>query len=152
MYGRHSQGKRRVLQTDSSEKQISSEWSHDYDDHLSYELFSTWNSSINHGRQTFERDPESHRVINLPGLDPSVSLVHYAGHLTVDDASRGNFFYWLFESPNDPLNKPLIIWLNGGPVRCIVLLHLRLFNCTNTFTLRVAHQWMDYSWRLVHFE
>jgi carboxypeptidase C (cathepsin A) len=58
---------------------------------------------------------EDHRVTSLPGLAASSNLVHYAGHLSVDEARSSNLFYWLFERPNDALSAPLVIWLNGGP-------------------------------------
>ena len=63
-------------------------------------------------RETLSSSCEDHRVTNLPGLDPNEPLTHYAGHISVDAKSRGEFFYWLFESKIDPLNAPLIIWLN----------------------------------------
>lgn len=47
--------------------------------------------------------PLTHLVKNLPGLAESEKIVHYAGHLTVDEEKGGNIFYWLIEAQNvDP--------------------------------------------------
>lgn len=35
------------------------------------------------------------------------------GYLDVD--SNKHFFYWSFESRNDPKTDPIVLWLNGGP-------------------------------------
>ena len=45
------------------------------------------------------------------GLD---SVDQYTGYLDVEDLGK-HFFYWFFESRNDPENDPVILWLNGGP-------------------------------------
>lgn len=45
------------------------------------------------------------------GLD---SVNQYTGYLDVNELGK-HFFYWFFESRNDPLNDPIILWLNGGP-------------------------------------
>ncbi|BFZ62094.1 hypothetical protein YB2330_003173 [Saitoella coloradoensis] len=37
----------------------------------------------------------------------------YAGYLDVSDEKH--FFYWFFESRNDPKKDPIVLWLNGGP-------------------------------------
>lgn len=60
--------------------------------------------------------PEEHLVTSLPGLKgEDFPTKHYAGHIPVVD---GFYFYWLFESASgDPSSDPLVIWLNGGPVR-----------------------------------
>lgn len=59
----------------------------------------------------FAQNPDE--VISLPGLSEPISFRHYSGYLTV---SRGHqFHYWFIESENDPVNDPLVLWLNGGP-------------------------------------
>lgn len=67
------------------------------------------NEHLRHSTTTNEKyyrtlTVESHRVRNLPGLDPLIAsrLVHYAGYLPVDDSGQGNLFYWLFEADKNP--------------------------------------------------
>lgn len=38
----------------------------------------------------------------------------YTGYLDLEEEDK-HFFYWFFESRNDPKNDPVILWLNGGP-------------------------------------
>lgn len=45
------------------------------------------------------------------GLD---TVEQYTGYLNVDSLDK-HFFFWFFESRNDPKTDPLILWLNGGP-------------------------------------
>jgi cathepsin A (carboxypeptidase C) len=45
------------------------------------------------------------------GID---TVKQYAGYLDVDDEDK-HFFYWFFESRNDPKKDPIVLWLNGGP-------------------------------------
>ncbi|KAL5986962.1 Serine carboxypeptidase-like 31 [Asimina triloba] len=53
-------------------------------------------------------------VTDLPG-QPSVGFKHYAGYVTVDDDKGRALFYWFYEAMTRPDEKPLVLWLNGGP-------------------------------------
>lgn len=45
------------------------------------------------------------------GID---TVKQYSGYLDSEKTDR-HFFYWAFESRNDPASDPVILWLNGGP-------------------------------------
>ncbi|CAL9157016.1 unnamed protein product [Musa hybrid cultivar] len=55
---------------------------------------------------------EADRVTALPG-QPEVEFRHYAGYVRISDDKA--LFYWFFEATRKPEEKPLILWLNGGP-------------------------------------
>ena len=42
------------------------------------------------------------------------TVKQYSGYLEKKEEDK-HFFYWFFESRNDPKNDPIILWLNGGP-------------------------------------
>jgi carboxypeptidase C (cathepsin A) len=53
--------------------------------------------------------PEEDRAnITIPGY----SLPWYSGYLEFD---TGKFHYVFFNSQRDPVNDPVVLWLNGGP-------------------------------------
>ncbi|KAI3941613.1 hypothetical protein MKX01_018203 [Papaver californicum] len=54
------------------------------------------------------------RVVRLPG-QPPVKFRQYAGYVTVDESHGKALFYWFFEAFEKPKEKPLVLWLNGGP-------------------------------------
>ena len=56
---------------------------------------------------------EADRVVGLPG-QPPVSFKHYAGYVNVNQTHGRALFYWFFEAINNPQDKPLVLWLNGG--------------------------------------
>ncbi|KAL8128825.1 hypothetical protein V2J09_017980 [Rumex salicifolius] len=58
---------------------------------------------------------ELDRIQYLPGQNFDVGFSHYSGYVTVNEDSGRNLFYWFIESLEDPANKPLVLWLNGGP-------------------------------------
>ncbi|PIN19743.1 Serine carboxypeptidases (lysosomal cathepsin A) [Handroanthus impetiginosus] len=53
-------------------------------------------------------------VTNLLG-QPSVNFQHYAGYVTVNETNGRALFYWFYEATTLPNEKPLVLWLNGGP-------------------------------------
>ncbi|XP_022955040.1 serine carboxypeptidase-like 31 [Cucurbita moschata] len=53
-------------------------------------------------------------VTNLPG-QPLVGFRHFAGYVTVHEPHGRALFYWFYEAASHPDQKPLVLWLNGGP-------------------------------------
>ncbi|KAG0490201.1 hypothetical protein HPP92_007064 [Vanilla planifolia] len=57
---------------------------------------------------------EADRVTRLPG-QPPVDFQQYAGYITVDESHGRALFYWFIEAQHNARDKPLLLWLNGGP-------------------------------------
>lgn len=55
------------------------------------------------------------RVSSLPG-QPEVGFGQYSGYVTVDGRKQRALFYYFAEAEQDPASKPLVLWLNGGPL------------------------------------
>ncbi|GAV52247.1 hypothetical protein ZYGR_0AG02380 [Zygosaccharomyces rouxii] len=55
--------------------------------------------------------------LRIKQVDPSKlgvdKVKQWSGYLDYEDSKH--FFYWAFESRNDPSKDPVILWLNGGP-------------------------------------
>ncbi|KAG4929768.1 hypothetical protein AAZX31_17G071100 [Glycine max] len=60
------------------------------------------------------KEQEQDRILALPG-QPRVAFSQFSGYVTVNEQHGRALFYWLTESPTSPQNKPLVLWLNGGP-------------------------------------
>ncbi|KAF3444859.1 hypothetical protein FNV43_RR14552 [Rhamnella rubrinervis] len=72
------------------------------------------NASTSHGLNEGEEEEEADRIVALPG-QPKVSFQQFSGYVTVNQVAGRALFYWLTEAVHDPLSKPLVVWLNGGP-------------------------------------
>ncbi|KAI7736473.1 hypothetical protein M8C21_012078 [Ambrosia artemisiifolia] len=57
---------------------------------------------------------EHDKIIKLPG-QPTVGFQQYSGYVTVDAKKQRALFYYFVEAEVDPVSKPLVLWLNGGP-------------------------------------
>ncbi|KAK4802187.1 hypothetical protein SAY86_000390 [Trapa natans] len=58
--------------------------------------------------------PEEDLVVGLPG-QPDVGFRQFAGYVDVDLRHGRSLFYYFVEASEDPDNKSLTLWLNGGP-------------------------------------
>ncbi|RHN64413.1 putative carboxypeptidase D [Medicago truncatula] len=58
---------------------------------------------------------ESDRIIDLPGQPSTPPISHFSGYINVNEDHGRALFYWFFEAQSQPSNKPLLLWLNGGP-------------------------------------
>ncbi|KAL3649908.1 Serine carboxypeptidase-like 45 [Castilleja foliolosa] len=56
----------------------------------------------------------SDRIKDLPG-QPRVSFNQFSGYVCVDEHNQKCLFYYFVEAQTDPISKPLVLWLNGGP-------------------------------------
>ncbi|XP_073010081.1 serine carboxypeptidase 24-like [Typha latifolia] len=54
------------------------------------------------------------KIWALPG-QPPVSFKQFSGYVTVNKEHGRALFYWLTEATIDADEKPLVLWLNGGP-------------------------------------
>lgn len=70
---------------------------HDWDFHTKSDKFTNYGLRI---KQPYDL-----------GID---SVKQYTGYLDVEEEDK-HFFFWFYESRNDPANDPVILWLNGGP-------------------------------------
>ncbi|KAL4589912.1 hypothetical protein LXL04_002824 [Taraxacum kok-saghyz] len=58
---------------------------------------------------------EKDRITALPG-QPEVAFSQFSGYVTVHKKNGRALFYWLTEAAaQNPQQKPLVLWLNGGP-------------------------------------
>ncbi|KAM3293070.1 hypothetical protein ACQJBY_036571 [Aegilops geniculata] len=70
-------------------------------------------SSVHGGSQDYQRKRD--KIIAMPGQMEEAEFTQYAGYVTVDANAGRALFYYFAEAPQDPSNKPLVLWMNGGP-------------------------------------
>lgn len=73
--------------------------------HKNWDFVSTTAELPNYALRGKQPDPKK------LGID---TVKQYTGYLDVVDQDK-HFFYWAFESRNDPKKDPIVLWLNGGP-------------------------------------
>jgi serine carboxypeptidase-like clade 2 len=56
---------------------------------------------------------EADQVVRLPG-QPWVDFKQYAGYVNVNETHGRALFYWFFQATQNPQEKPILLWLNGG--------------------------------------
>ncbi|KAL5718166.1 hypothetical protein ACHQM5_011101 [Ranunculus cassubicifolius] len=67
------------------------------------------------GYSSILEQQERDRVKELPGLSSNVGFGQYSGYVEVNKESGRTLFYWLIEAVQDPSEKPIVLWLQGGP-------------------------------------
>ena len=95
-----------------------------------------------------ELQQEKDRVKDLPG-QPAVEFRHYAGYVKLRPQDEKALFYWFFEAQGGVLEKPLVLWLNGGlssrfslpPLSIYPFSQIYCFIFTTTFLLVFFHHW-----------
>uniref|UniRef100_A0ACD5YH77 Uncharacterized protein n=1 Tax=Avena sativa TaxID=4498 RepID=A0ACD5YH77_AVESA len=60
-------------------------------------------------------DKAADKITALPGQPEGVDFNQYGGYVTVDEENGRALFYYLVEAPEGAAEKPLVLWLNGGP-------------------------------------
>ncbi|EDQ86217.1 uncharacterized protein MONBRDRAFT_38492 [Monosiga brevicollis MX1] len=64
----------------------------------------------NHAGQAYKGDLIGNDVTGLCGEANSTS-----GYFNIEGGKNKNYFFWYFQSRNDPSTDPVILWMTGGP-------------------------------------
>ncbi|KAL6539344.1 Serine carboxypeptidase 24 [Orobanche hederae] len=60
------------------------------------------------------KEQELDSIMALPG-QPPVRFSQFSGYVPVNEEEGRALFYWLTEATSNAHEKPLVLWLNGGP-------------------------------------
>ena len=73
-------------------------------------------------QENWQAAQEADRVMWLPG-QPAVNFSQYSGTVVVNATAGRAYFYFFVESPDElhASTKPLILWLNGGQSKALIL-------------------------------
>ncbi|CAK8563836.1 unnamed protein product [Lathyrus sativus] len=82
---------------------------------LSFFLLTTTSSLFIKQSQINAETYQSDRITDLPEQPSTPSVSHFSGYINVNEDHGRALFYWFFEAQSQPSNKPLLLWLNGGP-------------------------------------
>nr|CAG8606009.1 15792_t:CDS:10 [Entrophospora candida] len=105
--------------------------------------------SYNH-EKTYKHDNFPNYQVRLNEMrEPKLcdtSVKQYSGYLDAPDDKH--FFFWFFESRNNPSEDPIVLWLNGGPgCSSLTGLFLELGPCSvkedGSDTIYNPHSWTN---------
>ncbi|XP_071803134.1 probable serine carboxypeptidase CPVL [Asterias amurensis] len=55
------------------------------------------------------------QTLSQVGVLNGTTVASFSGYLTVNKDYNSNLFFWFFPSQSDPVNAPVLLWLQGGP-------------------------------------
>jgi hypothetical protein len=57
----------------------------------------------------------NHEITSLPGFSGELPTRQFGGYITVDKKHGRHLYYYMVEAEGNPEEKPVVLWLNGGP-------------------------------------
>jgi serine carboxypeptidase-like clade II len=85
--------------------------------------------SVHRGSTSNQREQD--KIVCMPGQTGVAEFDQYAGYVTVDAKAGRALFYYFVEAPQDPSNKPIVLWLNGGMQLAMFIAICSKFYCIN---------------------
>ncbi|XP_071722840.1 serine carboxypeptidase-like 25 [Rutidosis leptorrhynchoides] len=71
-------------------------------------------TSVIRAHEVNYKEEDKDRIFQLPG-QPKVTFQQFSGYVTVNKVAGRALFYYFTEAQQNPISKPLVLWLNGGP-------------------------------------